>query len=697
MIIILSRSRLASLVCIVVAAAPLFFVSYQIRKVRRFEFGSMDRSYIARTEQFYGAAAMSGPIRHASGRVEVIDFYGRLTRRNAVLSLPYLARGSDLRLHIRCHRFGLQGTVSLDVNGKRIDDYTFTERSYPWGGIAAEIPEEVARRGPLTLGLRTQGGKVPPSHLPSDVGVGIDWIRVEPVSGGAWLLPTLREWIGFYAWVLLGLLFFRQTGSRTGTPWIVAALTGSALVATALAPVEAALALGRLAAIVFPIGLALRPLLGVVLSRRIEPGHLHAETHLATRLFVVACLAHSLLLFFPNHLPPDVPNHGKQVEWLEERELTLETLAQYSDYVSRQLTEGPVLMNLGESRTVEAREGENSRAYGSPYPPFFYLFTFLLLSVHDDLRFLLELVPVALGALMLVMVFVMAWTIWAERTIARFAAVLMLLEISIWHHAHRGHGPGLFGAAFVLAFVALVALRAPGMKTVRSGLPLALPACIAALSYAVAPIQLGFFVATLTVLLAISRDERILAAALALGSALGAAGAVILYYGPYVLDALERSRFLLEGGAYAPPAAFFFLRNQMRDTVRIYLNGFPLYLLLSAAGLVLLRRSGASSAHQKLLWSAALTFALLLVLKDPLVFPRILLHAKEDLFYASFACLLGALPLSALWSRRVGRRAAALLLAVLSYLAAKDQAHNANTLRSQPIEGESASRERTDS
>ena len=49
-----------------------------------------------------------------------------------------------------------------------------------------------------------------------------------------------------------------------------------------------------------------------------------------------------------------------------------------------------------------------------------------------------------------------------------------------------------------------------------------------------------------------------------------------------------------------------------------------------------------------------LTYGLMLILKDPALFPMIFLHAKEDLFYASLACLLGGLFLTYLWARPLG-------------------------------------------
>ena len=95
-----------------------------------------------------------------------------------------------------------------------------------------------------------------------------------------------------------------------------------------------------------------------------------------------------------------------------------------------------------------------------------------------------------------------------------------------------------------------------------------------------------------------------------------------------------------------PPATFFFLRNQMRDTVRILFNGYPLFVALSMGGWVLLCRTEVAGFHRRLLVAWGLTYVLMLIFKDPALFPMIFLHAKEDLFYASLACLLGGLPIA---------------------------------------------------
>ena len=65
---------------------------------------------------------------------------------------------------------------------------------------------------------------------------------------------------------------------------------------------------------------------------------------------------------------------------------------------------------------------------------------------------------------------------------------------------------------------------------------------------------------------------------------------------------------------------------------------------------MLLCRPEVAGFYRRFLVAWGLTYGLMLILKDPALFPMIFLHAKEDLFYASLACLLGGLFLTYLWA-----------------------------------------------
>ena len=674
----MKKLRLAAIVPVLLATGPLYYLAYQITPERRFELGSMDRNFSVRQGELHPSSLMSGPIRYEDGSVEVIDFYGRLTPRREEFLLPYHARRSPLKIFLRAHRFGLQGSVFLTVNGEPVEEFVFGETSYPWGGMRAVIPEGVAERGPLLIELLTQGGTTPPSHLPVDLGVGIDWIEIAPMSEGVELAPLRREYAALY--VLVGLVFgfALLTGMTAFSAAIVAAIgLVLCLSLTALVPIETSMALARLW-VVLPFA----ALVYWLLDRRYAA--------FVAQLVAVAALVHSALIFFPNHFPPDAQLHAMQTSWLSGFEWNVSNLSRYSKQLSRYITpDGNFMEVTPDGNFMEGEDtGQASSTYRAPYPPYFFMLIFGASRAYDDLRFLVEFVPVLMASIMLVLVFLIARTVFADEVVARLAGILFALEISVWHHVHRGHGPGIFGGLAVLTFIWFVISRREFFVRRRWFFALALASMGVALLYTSAFFQVSIFMACLLALGILSKEGRQskALASTALGFALGIAGAVAIYYGPYALAALRPESVVLDrGGVYDPPATFLFMRNQLRDTVRLLQNGHALFVLASFVGLFYLPQSGASPNNRRIVWAALGTYAIMLLLKDPAFFPRIFLNAKEDLFYAPFACMVLALPLARLWRTPLGRFVVVAILAGLFSLAVRDQAWNADTLHPQPI------------
>jgi hypothetical protein len=218
---------------VLLLSGPAFFLAAQANPSQHFGIGRWDRGWLAGHEGFYPPSRMEGPFRNPDGSVEVKEFVARLTKRDARLELPYHALRSPLEIRLRCHRFGLGGTVSLSVNEDPLGDFVFTESSYPWGGIEAVIPQAVAERGPLTIGLSTEGGREPPSHLPSDLGVGLDFVEVAPLSEGVVLIPIASQWAGGFLFLLSAFVFLRFLGAgprarALGTLALAASLVAAA-------------------------------------------------------------------------------------------------------------------------------------------------------------------------------------------------------------------------------------------------------------------------------------------------------------------------------------------------------------------------------------------------------------------------------------------------------------------------------------
>ena len=654
-----------------IAGALLYPVAFQVTDTVRFDLGSMDWDYLMNEEQVYDRARMQGPTRLPDGSVEVIEFYGRLTAREVEFRLPYHGVASPLRLRLRCHRFGLEGTVHLRVNGEPLDSFVFTDRSYPWGGLQVVVPQDVAERGPLTIEIETEGGKPSPSHLPEALGIGIDWIEVEPLSRGLELRVPWTTVALALLFPLAGALFTRSTGASLPLAVLVlAALLVLVLVVTTLTPFTTAMALRRLW-VVFPLGFLLHRGLRRAFIGRWRPELAPQEITYVSHVFVIACLAHSVLIFFPNHVPPDLWNHLPQVEWLSELPLDFDSIYRYSTS-SDPFDDGHVRPHFG----VE---------YGAPYPPFFYVLTLAATKLHGDARFLIEFLSVLVIAAMTVPLLLLARTVFHDPRIAQLAVLLFVLEISAWHHAHRVHGPGTMGALLVLVWMVYLTAYHDSLYERAHLWIFAVLSATAALSYAASLVQLCIFAAVLLLLLWTGGGRK-LAKRVVLGFGMGLLASFVLYYAPYALEAIRKSSLLLDRAAYDPPATFFFLRNQMRDTVQILSNGYPLFVALSIGGWVLLCRTGVMGFHRRFLVAWGLTYVLMLVFKDPAFFPMIFLHAKEDLFYASLACLLGGLFLTYLWARQPwGRVIVVGVFLAAALLALRDQRLNSNTPHDQQV------------
>lgn len=607
----------------------LYVAALQTSETMRFEIGSMDWDFLGNPEAFEKRNRMDGPIRYADESVEIIQFYGRIALDEAAFRLPYHAVRSPLRLRIRCHRFGLGGTVELTVNGEVLEEFVFGETSYPWAGVETVVPQSVAERGPLVVELRTRSGRTPPSHLPEKIGVGVDWIEVEPLSEGVAVVPARWQLAAVVLSPLLCFLFLSATGASFRTALLGAiVVAGMAATWTHVAPVASGMALARLW-VVFPMGYCLWLLL-----RRSPLAR--PEAVFLSRTFTLALVAHSILIFFPNHAPPDIGNHLPQVEWLGSLNLTFDELYRFSSS-SDPFGDGHVRPHFG----VE---------YGAPYPPLFYLVTYAITFVHDDIRFLIEFLSVALAAALMIPVFLIARRVWDDDRVAYFAVLLLVFEISIWHHAHRVHAPGTLGELVVLSWLYFLIAHRDVLRSKRGLVTFAVFSMVTALSYPASLVQISIFSAFMALFLwRGDDDDPKLCRRFVAGLALGFAGAFVLYYAPYAIQAVKKSSLLLDRQVYDPPATFLFLRNQMRDTVRILRNGYPLYVGLSLVGFALISRSGVSSYHRKILAACGLTYVTMLMFKDPALFPMIFLHAKEDLFYAPIACLLGGLVLATLW------------------------------------------------
>jgi hypothetical protein len=162
--------------------------------------------------------------------------------------------------------------------------------------------------------------------------------------------------------------------------------------------------------------------------------------------------------------------------------------------------------------------------------------------------------------------------------------------------------------------------------------------------------------------------------------AVGALVAVALYYGHYVPGLLHGTPSVeAEPSIFTGRTVLGIFRNEGRQSYRIWALGFAVPLLagLVAAPLAL-RRARPSARPVLIAW--LLAWALIMLLKDPAFFPKMLRWAKEDQFVSPLLAVLVAAAVAAIRPDRPRRVATAVVVLVALALAARDFYFHANTL-----------------
>jgi peptidoglycan/LPS O-acetylase OafA/YrhL len=120
-------------------------------------------------------------------------------------------------------------------------------------------------------------------------------------------------------------------------------------------------------------------------------------------------------------------------------------------------------------------------------------------------------------------------------------------------------------------------------------------------------------------------------------------------------------------------------RNEGRQSHRIWVLGFAAPLLAGLlAAPVALRRARPAARPVLLAWLAA--WALIMVLKDPVFFPKMLRWAKEDQFVSPLLCMLIAAGVTAIRPHRLRQAVTVVVVLAALALAGRDFSYHANTL-----------------
>lgn len=591
-----------------------------------------------------------------ASRDERLTFYFRPLRDGAGLRLPVRSPG-PLTLSFRA-RAPVRSSLGAFVHGVAVRE-TLVDTG-PWDRYALEIPAEATRREGLEVALFLRARPVVAGAHVGRPEVFVDEVTVAgPGLALAW--PAV---LCLAVCPVAVALFARLLGARPAAAWGTGAASALLLaLAMRAAPFPTLLAVPRIVPLALAAGAAVWA--GLRRFSSVDP-RTAARWGAVTAAFLAA---HASLPFFPEHNPPDLQTHVDRTLDFADVPWDYQALRRYGSHLpTASQTAAPATDLFGSHVLV-------------PYPPLPYLAYYALARLGADPLWSMTALDALLGVLVAPLLFVSARRIWDERA-AWLAALLYLLDLAVWHHVGRAHAPAAFGAALGTAALLHLASRADGLTRPGPVLVAGAALGLAVLGYSSLIVQFGLLGAVLCLLLAV--DARGLAgrarvgvvAALALGGAL----ALVLYYGHYASGMLSGAP-----GVEAEPSIFSgktvlgIFRNEGRQSFRIWAMGFAWPLFAGLACLpIALARARPSARPVLVAWLCA--WVLIVVLKDPLFFPKMLRWAKEDQFVSPLLALAVGAAVSAVPRAAPRRALAAVALAGWAFLAARDFFYLSNTL-----------------
>ena len=645
------RSRRAVALVLALAAATTLAAGAGTRRPMSLQVGAFEGS---RLRGPWGGATLADldPPAAADGRTR---FYFRSARPGCGLSLPVVPRG-PARLAFRA-RAVVRSAVGVFVSGTRAGEALVG--TGPWQWYAVDVPAVAAGRGlgDVTLTFRPLA-LVPGDHAGSPE-VLVDEVVVESTDGLSLSWPA-RLLLG--AVPLAAFLFLSVIGAGSARALIGAAVAGVAVVGLAwAAPFPVITAVPRL----LPVALAAGLIVHALLSR--SPAT-PAERAALACLVAAGVAVHGAVAFFPDHNPPDVEIHVRRTLDLASVSLDYDSLLRYGSHLpTPSQTFGQATTALGDAAPI-------------PYSPAPYFVYYALHLAGLDLRWAITVLNAALAMAVAPLLWVAAARVW-DRRAAWLAALLYTLDLAVWHHVGRSHAPASFGAALGTAALAYLLPRASAIDTPRRAAAAGLLLATAVLGYSSLLVLFGLFGLALLLLLAVDAAALSPAAKKGMAAALVIGGLVAgaLFYFHYVPGLLRGAGAMAAAPDLFPGRTVFIFHNESKESVRMWAGG---YGILLAAGLlaapVALRRARPEARPLLVAWLSA--WALVMLLKEPFLLPRMLRWAKEDQFLSPLLCLFVGASVAALPQKRMRVAAAVLVVLVAAALQARDFLLHANSL-----------------
>ncbi len=642
------------LACALLASAAAFLLARPLgRGPLRLELGGFEDGLIAGDWGRSDRADLD-PLATTDG---LISFYFRPGPVNGELRLPIEPGAGPLRMTLRATA-SVRSGVSVFGSAERLGEVLVQPRT--WSPHSLLLAPGAWPPGPLQLKLAlrplplVRGGHVDDPRLL------VDFVELGSEAG-------LRlSWAACAAVALVPLLAFGFALATSATPR--AALLGSLASAGALlalarsAPFATLLAIPRL----LPLALAAGGLAYAALRRWAAPAA--QESRALAVLVALGTLGHGSLVFFPDHNPPDIDIHVRRTLDLAQVPFEYQALLRYgSQLPTPSQDQGAATAALGEKTLI-------------PYSPLPYFFYYAFQRLGLDLYWAMTALNAALAMLVAPALFLAARRVWSAEA-GWLAAILYSLDLAVWHHVGRSHAPAAFGGALGTAALLLLAAQADAVAAPRRAAAVGVALGLAALGYSSLVVLLGLFGLALLALVAAGAGglspggRRGIASALALGGLV----AGTLFYFHYAPGLLLGARGVEAEPDLFPGRSFFVFHNESRQSMRLWALGFawPLGAGLLAAPWAL-RRAVPAARPVLLAWLAA--WALLMVLKEPVFFPRLLRWAKEDQFLSPLLCLCIAAACTAAKPRWLRMTLTALALVGALLLQLRDFQHHANSL-----------------
>lgn len=576
-------------------------------------------------------------------------FRFRPARPPAEIRLPVVAR--DGMLHVTFNALArVRTAVSFHVPGRPAVEVAVPRG--PWGVHDVELgPLEDGNGLTAALALRP----LPMVRVPDEfIAQPVVWVAGVDVSSpdGLRFSSGVRFLMAAVTAAVFG--FALVIGSGAGLALLASAVAAGVLAYFAHAsPLALVLVVTRL----LPLALAA----GLVTRFALASAPLSPRARAALSALVAAgVLGHGSLAFAPGYDPYDVEVHVRRAQDLGNVPLEYDALLRYGSHLPTETqTFGTATAALGEKTLI-------------PYSPLPYVAFYLLHRLGIDLHWGMIVLDVVLAMAVAPWLWLVSARVWSAAG-AWIATILYTLDLPVWHHLARAHVPASFGNALGIAALLWLARDAGRFDVPRRvGLGAALLA-VAMLGYSSLVVFFALFGAVLLCLLVLDAHalspsaKKGLAAALIAGGLL--AGAVFYFhYVPGLLHGV--------GGLQGEPDPFqartyFIFHNESRQSIRVWAAGFaiPLVAGLLAAPFAL-RRALPTARPILAAWLG--TWPLVMLAKEPFLFPRPLRWAKEDQFVSPLLALLiggaaGSLPRA--WMRWV---AASVAVGVALWLQAGD-------------------------